>query len=155
MIGHGQSMPVKQFVQNHIQGDTSGARFNCIKKHHEKHHENHHEKTSHQKVTIKKSNWTFVMIFVMIFMMIFFQLNWAPDCAEDLPQTCPATSRSPSHCRPQFLGQADAALPPVFLYPGSVAFSWELQRGPDFPGMGKLLLKRNLVPVPVTFRGGT
>ena len=44
------------------------------KKHHEKDHENHHEKTSHQKVTIKKSNWTFVMIFVMIF----FQLNWAP-----------------------------------------------------------------------------
>ena len=58
----------------------SGARFNCIKKHHEKDHENHHEKTSHQKVTIKKSNWTFAMIFVMIF----FQLNWAPDQGKEI-----------------------------------------------------------------------
>ena len=62
---------------------STGARFNCIKKHHETHHENHHEKTSHQKVTIKKSNWTFVMSFVMIFVMIFFQLNWAPDQSHD------------------------------------------------------------------------
>ena len=57
----------------------SVAQFNWKKNH----HENHHEKTSHQKVTIKKSNWTFVMIFmmifVMIFVMIFFQLNWAPE----------------------------------------------------------------------------
>ena len=47
--------------------DTSageqGAQFNWGKNH----HENHHEKTSHQKVTIKKSNLTFVMIFVMFF----------------------------------------------------------------------------------------
>ena len=43
-----------------------------------KHHENHHEKTSHQKVTIKKSNWTFVMIFMMIFVMFFSLLNWGP-----------------------------------------------------------------------------
>ena len=49
------------------------------KNHHKNHHENHHEKTSHQKVTIKKSNSTFVMIFMKIFMMIFFQLNLAPD----------------------------------------------------------------------------
>ena len=35
-------------------------------------------KTSHQKVTIKKSNWTFVMIFMMIFVMFFSLLNWGP-----------------------------------------------------------------------------
>ena len=38
-------------------------------------HENNHEKTSHQKVTIKKPNWTFVMIFMMIFVMIFFSIE--------------------------------------------------------------------------------
>ena len=48
------------------------------KNHHENHHENHQEKTSHQKVTIKNSNWTFVMIFMMIFVMFFFPIKLGP-----------------------------------------------------------------------------
>ena len=66
-VGEARSATASCINQRYVRGLTKpGARFNCIKKH----HENHHEKTSHQKVTIKKSNWTFVMIFVMCFSLL-------------------------------------------------------------------------------------